>query len=74
VHGLWIAPRALQGACESGRPLEAVGNGAEPDRLGAVLALVVGELARTWTKQRSKRGATLPNYAVLQRTNGGEGK
>jgi hypothetical protein len=31
VHGLGIAPRALQGASETGRPLEAVTNVAEPD-------------------------------------------
>jgi hypothetical protein len=51
VQGSLITSRALQGAYETGRPPEAVGNGAQPDRLGAVLALVVGELARTWTKQ-----------------------
>jgi hypothetical protein len=66
VHGSGIAHRALQDAHETGRPLEAVGKGAEPDTLGAVLALVVGDLARTWTKQKRKRGPTLPNGAVLQ--------
>jgi hypothetical protein len=74
VHGLWIAPPALQGGCESGRPLEAAGNGAELDCLGAVLTLVVGDLARTSTNQRSKRGPTLPNGPVLQRNNEAEGR
>ena len=68
VHGSGITHRALQGAHETGRPLEAVGNGAEPDTLGAVLTLVVVDLARAWTKQKRKRGPTLPNGAVLQPT------
>ena len=68
VHGSGIAHRALQGAHETGRSLEADGNGAEPDGLGIVLERVVGDLARTWTKQKRKRAPTLPNSAVLQPT------
>jgi hypothetical protein len=68
VHGLGIAHRASHGGYETGRPLEAVGNGAQADRLGAVLALVVADLTRTWAKQKRKRGPTLPNAAVLQPT------
>jgi hypothetical protein len=60
VHGSGIAHRALQGAYETGRPLEAVGNGAEPDTSGAVLALIVVDLARAWTKQKRKRGPDAP--------------
>jgi len=56
VHGSATARHAPGAARETGRPLEAVGNGAKPDRLGAVLALVVGDLARPWAKQRRTRG------------------
>jgi hypothetical protein len=63
-----IARRASRGARETGRPPESVGSGAEPDRSSAVLALVVGDLARTWTKQRRKRGPNSLNGAVLQPT------
>ena len=67
MHGSEIAHRALQASCEPGRP-EAVGNGPQPDRLGEVLALVAGDLARTWRKQRRKRGPISRNGAVLQTT------
>ena len=61
---------ALQAAGHSGRPLEAAGYGVEPDPLGAVLALVLSDLVRTWTKQARKREARLPTPIrdVLQRT------
>ena len=67
MHGSEIAHRALQASCGPGRP-EAVGNGSQPDRSGEVLVLVVGDLARTWRKQRRKRGSSSPNGAVLQTT------
>jgi hypothetical protein len=54
VHRSGIAHRAFQDARETGRPSESLGHPAEPDRLDAVLALLVSDLARTWTKQRSK--------------------
>jgi hypothetical protein len=65
-----IARRALQGSRHTGRPFEAVGDGAEPDGFGAVIALVADELARVWTKQTRKRGPTLTtaNRAVLEPT------
>ena len=68
MQGSRIARRGLQGAFGTGRPREAVGIGADADRSGAALALVVHDLARTWTKQRRKRGSTLttPARAVLQ--------
>jgi len=68
VHRSGIARSAFQGPRETGRPLEAVGTGAEPDRLEAVVALVVGELARSWTRQRRKPGPSSRNGAVLQPT------
>jgi hypothetical protein len=68
VHPSAIAGRSFRGACQAGRPLEAVGNGTKPDRLDAVLALVVRDLARIWTEQKRKRGSTLRNGAVLQPT------
>ena len=59
-----IATRGLGGPLETARPLAAVGNGAKPDRLGAVLALVVGDLARPWTKRRRQNGhLTAPTTA-----------
>ena len=67
MHGSGIAHRALQAACEPGRS-EAVGNGRQPDRLGEVLVLVVGDLARTWRKQRRERGSSSRNGAVLETT------
>jgi hypothetical protein len=51
VHRSGIAYRAVQGVRETGRPLEAVGNVAEPGRLGTVLALIAGGLARTWAPE-----------------------
>jgi hypothetical protein len=71
VQGSGIATsRALQGTYEAGRPLEAFGNAAEHERVGAVLGLVVAELARFWRKQARKRGATrtAPISAVPQPT------
>jgi hypothetical protein len=59
VQGSGIASRPSQRSCETDRPLEAVGNGAQSDGLGAVLDLVVAGLARTWTEQRRKRRSTL---------------
>jgi hypothetical protein len=53
-----LPSRALQGKYEASPPLEAFGNAAEHERVGAVLGLVVAELARFWRKQRRKRGAT----------------
>jgi hypothetical protein len=67
VHGSEIAHRASQASREPGRA-EAVGNGPQPDRQGDVLVLVVGDLARTWRKQRRKRGPSSRNGAVLQTT------
>ena len=66
VQGSVIARRALQGARETGRPLDAVGNGAEPDRLGAVLDMAVRDLARIWTQQRRTRGPSARSAAVLK--------
>src|SRR2546423_15673049 len=68
VHRSGIPLRAFQGARETGRSLDAVGNGGQPDRPGAVLALVAGDLARTWRKQRRKRGPSSRSGAVLQMT------
>src|SRR6476660_4356317 len=65
VHRSGIAHRAWQAAREPGWP-EAVGHGLQPDRSGAVLALVAGDLARTWRKQRRNRGPSSRNGAVLQ--------
>ena len=67
MHESEIAHRASQASCDRGR-LEAVGNGPRPDRLGKVLVLVVGDLARTFRKQRRRRGASSRNGAVLQTT------
>lgn len=50
---------AEQGACEAGRPPEAVRQAADSGRLGVALAALVTELARTWTKQGRKRAMTL---------------
>jgi hypothetical protein len=63
-----IAPRAFQGARETGQPLEAVGTGAQPDCLGGAPALVGGDLARAWTKRRRRRGPSSRKGPVLQRT------
>jgi hypothetical protein len=70
MQGSGIARRGLQGAFGTGRPPSAVGIGEDPDRSGAVLALVVQDLARAWRKQRRKRGPTLTTQAsvVLQPT------
>jgi hypothetical protein len=58
VQGSRITSRALQGASKTGRPPEAGAKGAEHDRLGTVFALIVGDLTRTWRKQRREQGAT----------------
>ena len=68
VYRSGIARRGLGAARQIGRPLEAVGNGAKPDRLDAVLALVVGDLARSWTKRSRTRGPSSPNAAEVKRT------
>jgi hypothetical protein len=68
VHRSGIPRRAFQVARETSRSVEAVGNGPQPDRAGAVLALVVGDLARTWRKQRRERGSSARNGAVLETT------
>jgi hypothetical protein len=62
VHGSEIAHRALQASCEPVRP-EAVGNWTKPDRLDAVLALVVGDLARSWTRRIRTRGPSSASAA-----------
>ena len=66
-----LAPHALLAAGQSGRPLQAAGDRAEPDPLGTVLPLVLGDLVRTWTKQTRKREARLstPLGDGPQRTN-----
>ena len=57
-----IARRGLA-ARQTGRPLEAVGNGRKPDLLDAVLALVAGDLARSWTRRIRTRGPSSANAA-----------
>ena len=68
MQGSRVAHRGLRGTLDSGRPREAGGIGADADPSGPVLAVVVRDLARTWTKQRRKRGPMLgtPASAVLQ--------
>jgi hypothetical protein len=70
VQGSGIATRGLQAAGQAVRPLEAVDSRAVADRLGTVLALVVGDLARSWRKQTRPRRSTLktPVSAVPQPT------
>jgi hypothetical protein len=63
MQGSRVARRAVQGALQTRRPSQAVGIGADADRLGAVLALVVGDLARPWAMQRRKRAPTLRTAA-----------
>jgi hypothetical protein len=58
MHRSGLDRSALQGARDSGRPLAAVGSLAQPERWDAVLALVVRDLARTWTTRRRMRGPT----------------
>src|SRR5947208_16569243 len=65
MHGSGIARRALGDARQTRRPVEAVRNAAEPDRLGAVLDMAVRELARTWSQQRPTRGPSFRSAAVL---------
>jgi hypothetical protein len=68
MHRSRVVSRGLHGAFDTGRPSEPVGIGVDADRSGAVIALVVRDLARTWTKQKRKRGPALrtPARAVLQ--------
>jgi hypothetical protein len=68
VQGSEIGSRALQGGSQTRRSLQAVSSGAESDPFGAVLALLVGELARSWTKQSRKRARayTKSNPATLR--------
>jgi hypothetical protein len=68
MHGSGIARCALGDARQTRRPLEAVRNGAEPDRLGAVLDMAVRELARAWTQQGRTRGPSSRSGAVLKAT------
>jgi hypothetical protein len=57
VQGSRIARRGFASqARQTG--LQAAAKGAESDRMGAVLAFVVADLARPWTKERRKRGLT----------------
>jgi hypothetical protein len=59
VHGSGIARPSFASRPRQVGRLKTVAKRAELDRLGAVLALVVGDLARTWTKQQRKQGPTL---------------
>jgi hypothetical protein len=59
VHGSGIARPSFASCPRQVGRLKTVAKRTEPDRLGAVLALVAGDLARTWTKQQRKQGATL---------------
>jgi len=68
VHESGVAGRALGDPRGISRPLEALGNGEQPDRLGAVLALAVGELARPWTKQKRRREPSSRRGPALQPT------
>ena len=68
MHPSGVARRELGAVRQAGRPLTAVGNGPQPDRLDAVLALVVGDLARSWTKRRRTRRPSSRNGAELQRS------
>lgn len=68
MHRSGVARRELGAVRQAGRPLTAVGNGPQPDRLDAVLALVVGDLARSWTKRRRTRRPSSRNGAELQRS------
>ena len=67
MQGSRVARRALHGAFHTGRPRERVGTGADADRASAVLALVVRDLARTWTKQRRTKEPTLTTVASAMR-------
>ena len=68
MHGFSTARCALGDARQTRRPFEAVRNGAEPDRLGAVLDMAVRDLARTWSRQRRTRGPSSRSGAVLKAT------
>lgn len=59
VHGSGIARPSFASRPRQVGRLKIVAKRAEPDRLGAVLALVAADLARTWTKQQRKQGPTL---------------
>lgn len=59
MHGSGIARPGFASRPRQFGRFKTVANRAEPDRLGAVLALVVGDLTRTWTKQQRRRGPTL---------------
>jgi hypothetical protein len=58
VEGSGIARRGFVSRAKRTGRFEAAGDGDESDGIGAVLALVVGDLARPWTKQRRRRGPT----------------
>ena len=68
MHRSGFARRAFQGAREAGRPVEALGNQAQPEGLDAVLALVVGDLARTWTKRRRMRAPSSRKMEIAERS------
>jgi hypothetical protein len=59
VHASGVARLSFASRPRQVGRLKTVARRAEPDRLGAVLALVAGHLARTWTKQQRKQGPTL---------------
>lgn len=69
MQGSRVARRPLQGTLGRSRAPEAVSVGADADRLGVVLGLLVRDLARPWRQQRRRRGPrlTTPASAVLQR-------
>jgi hypothetical protein len=71
VQGSGIARSSFASHARQTGRLEAGGKGDESDRMGAVLAMVVRDLARPWTKQRRKRRPTLTTSTlprVLQTT------
>ena len=55
MHGSGTARPGFASRSRQVGRLKTVAKRAEPGGLGAVLALVVGDLARAWTKQQRKR-------------------
>lgn len=68
VHRSGIASGALGGACETSRGRETARKRVRPGRSDAVLSMIVGDLARTWTKRRRARGPSLRSGVAPQRT------